>query len=186
MSASGARLARAYARVAAVRPAAPAIITCAVSGGLVTGNPHQPMTLDEVVGAAIEAADAGASAVHIHARSRDGGFSADGGDYAAIAAAIRASGRDVLVNVTPTVRVWRTLRCRRRSLPDPTLRRSSAAASTSAAAMYSGGPPLPCSGSQRSCACGALLPNSSALTLAWSRAQQRWLPAAASRRGWST
>jgi uncharacterized protein (DUF849 family) len=99
-SSSGAALSRAFARAAAVGGAAPAIITCAVSGGVVTGNPNQPMTREETVAAALEAARAGAAVVHVHARSIEGGMSSDAADYAAIGEALRDAGCDALLNVT--------------------------------------------------------------------------------------
>jgi uncharacterized protein (DUF849 family) len=51
------------------------IITCAVTGSIHTPtmSPHLPLTPDEVAGQAIEAAEAGAAILHLHARDpRDG------------------------------------------------------------------------------------------------------------------
>src|SRR5829696_4424593 len=51
------------------------IITCAVTGAIHTPSmsPHLPVTPEEIAQAAIEAADAGAAIVHLHARDpRDG------------------------------------------------------------------------------------------------------------------
>ena len=51
------------------------IITCAVTGAIHTPSmsPHLPVTPDEIAQAAIEAAEAGAAIVHLHARDpRDG------------------------------------------------------------------------------------------------------------------
>jgi 3-keto-5-aminohexanoate cleavage enzyme len=79
---------------------APAVLTCAVSGGSVTGNPNQPTTRDEVVAAALGAAEAGASVVHIHARAEGGGVSQTAEDYAAIRDAIRGTGSDIVINFT--------------------------------------------------------------------------------------
>ena len=62
----------------------PAILTCAVAGGIVTGNPNQPRTRDDVIAAALGAARAGASVVHIHARTVDGEMTQDPEDYLAI------------------------------------------------------------------------------------------------------
>lgn len=95
---SGMGATRAFARAARVRAEPPAILTCAVSGGIVTGNPHQPVTRDEVVTAAVEASRAGASIVHIHARAAEGGISTNREDWAAIAAAVREQAGDVIVN----------------------------------------------------------------------------------------
>ena len=49
----------------------PVIITCAVSGGIHTPtmSPHLPVTPDEIATASIEAAEAGASIIHLHARN---------------------------------------------------------------------------------------------------------------------
>ncbi|PKP72195.1 MAG: 3-keto-5-aminohexanoate cleavage protein [Alphaproteobacteria bacterium HGW-Alphaproteobacteria-5] len=51
------------------------IITCAVTGGLHTPTmtPYLPITPDEIATAAIEAADAGAAIIHLHARNPDNG-----------------------------------------------------------------------------------------------------------------
>ena len=40
-------------------PSGPAMLTCAVSGGIVTGNPNQPRSRDDVIREAIAAARAG-------------------------------------------------------------------------------------------------------------------------------
>lgn len=49
---------------------APVIITCAVTGSIHTPtmSPHLPVTPDEIAVAAIEAANAGAAVLHLHAR----------------------------------------------------------------------------------------------------------------------
>lgn len=78
----------------------PVVLTCAVSGGLVTGNPSQPSTRDEVVAAAVEAAEAGASAIHIHARRKEGGVTQSAEDYTAIREEVRAAGVDSILNFT--------------------------------------------------------------------------------------
>lgn len=96
---AGAVIARAFSRSAAVQPQEPAILTCAVSGGLVTGNPNQPVTREEVVAGAVEAARAGASIVHIHARTTGGEITQAPEDYLAIKQAIGEQ-TDVLLNFT--------------------------------------------------------------------------------------
>ncbi|MEO1722700.1 MAG: 3-keto-5-aminohexanoate cleavage protein [Pseudomonadota bacterium] len=50
--------------------AKPVIITCAVTGGIHTPtmSPHLPVTPDEIAQASIEASEAGASIIHLHAR----------------------------------------------------------------------------------------------------------------------
>ena len=53
----------------------PVIITCAVTGGIHTPtmSPHLPITPAEIAEAAVGASDAGASIIHLHARSPDNG-----------------------------------------------------------------------------------------------------------------
>ena len=55
--------------------AKPVIITCAVTGGIHTPtmSPHLPITPDEIATASIEAAEAGASIIHLHARNPENG-----------------------------------------------------------------------------------------------------------------
>jgi len=97
---AGAATARAFARTAAVRPEEPAMLTCAVSGGIVTSNPNQPVSRDDVIAAAIGAAWAGASIVHIHARTSTGEMTQAPEDYLAIKQAIREQVDDVVLNFT--------------------------------------------------------------------------------------
>ena len=54
----------------AYRPKRKVIITCAVTGAIHTPtmSPHLPITPKEIADAAVGAADAGASIVHLHAR----------------------------------------------------------------------------------------------------------------------
>ncbi len=53
----------------------PVIVTCAPTGGIHTPtmSPHLPVTPDEIATAAIEAAEAGASVIHLHARNPETG-----------------------------------------------------------------------------------------------------------------
>ncbi len=113
---AGAVAARAFARAAAVRPEAPAVLACAVSGGVVTGNPNQPIRRDEVVAAAVEAARAGASIVHVHARSTGGEISQAREDYLAIKQAIRDQVQDVLLSFTTGGQLGAPVEETRRSL----------------------------------------------------------------------
>jgi len=55
--------------------AKPVIITCATTGGVHTPtmSPHLPITPSEIATASIEAAEAGASIIHLHARDPDTG-----------------------------------------------------------------------------------------------------------------
>lgn len=67
------------------------IIESALNG--LTGrdrNPHVPYTPDEIAADAADAAGAGASVVHFHARDDDGGWSHDVERYAATFRALRA------------------------------------------------------------------------------------------------
>lgn len=78
----------------------PAILTCAVVGGIVTGNPHQPRTRADLIASAIEAAQAGASVLHIHARTTDGEITQSPEDYLEIKRAVLAEVGDVVLNFT--------------------------------------------------------------------------------------
>jgi len=55
--------------------AKPVIITCAPTGGIHTPtmSEHLPITPDEIAAAAIGAAEAGASIIHLHARDPETG-----------------------------------------------------------------------------------------------------------------
>lgn len=57
------------------RAARKAIITCAVTGAIHTPSmsPHLPITPDEIVAQALEAAEAGAAVLHLHARDPETG-----------------------------------------------------------------------------------------------------------------
>ncbi len=54
----------------------PIIVTCAPTGGIHTPtmSPHLPVTPDQIATASIEAAEAGASIIHLHARNPDPEF----------------------------------------------------------------------------------------------------------------
>jgi 3-keto-5-aminohexanoate cleavage enzyme len=94
----------------------PVVITCAVSGGIITDNPNQPETRDDVIRNVLAARDAGAAVVHVHARSVDGGVTQDPGDYLAIKEAVRADGIDVVLNFTTGAKLGMPAEERRRSL----------------------------------------------------------------------
>jgi 3-keto-5-aminohexanoate cleavage enzyme len=94
----------------------PAILTCAVAGGIVTGNPNQPATRDEVISEAVAAARAGASIVHIHARTTSGEMTQAPEDYLAIKHAIRDQIEDVVINFTTGGKLGAPAEERRRSL----------------------------------------------------------------------
>ena len=78
------------------------IITCAVTGAIHTPtmSPHLPVTPDEVAAAAISAAQAGASIVHLHARMpKDGRPTQDPAVFREFLPRIRAA-TDVVINLT--------------------------------------------------------------------------------------
>jgi 3-keto-5-aminohexanoate cleavage enzyme len=93
----------------------PAMLTCAVAGGIVTGNPNQPATRDQVIEQAIGAARAGASIVHVHARTTDGEMTQAPEDYLAIKRAVRER-VDVVLNFTTGGKLGSAAEERRRSL----------------------------------------------------------------------
>lgn len=78
------------------------IITCAPTGSIHTPSmsPYLPVTPDEIATAAIEAAEAGAAIVHLHARDpRDGSPSPKAEDFMAFLPRIKQAS-DVVVNIT--------------------------------------------------------------------------------------
>jgi 3-keto-5-aminohexanoate cleavage enzyme len=80
----------------------PLIICAAVTGGAPpkSKTPHHPVTVDTVIGAAVECARAGAAIVHVHARRDDGSTTVETEIYRAIVDGITASGSDVIVNLS--------------------------------------------------------------------------------------
>lgn len=81
----------------------PVILCCAVTGsGDTTGkNPAVPVTPQQIASSAIEAAQAGASIVHLHVRDpQSGAPSMEMSLYRETVDTIRASGVDVIVNLT--------------------------------------------------------------------------------------
>ncbi len=92
------------------------MLTCAVAGGVVTGNPHQPVNRDDVIREAVGAAKAGASILHIHARTVDGEMTQAPEDYVAIKQAIREQVDDVVLNFTTGGKLGAPAEERRRSL----------------------------------------------------------------------
>jgi 3-dehydrocarnitine:acetyl-CoA trimethylamine transferase len=80
-----------------------AFITCAITGAgdTVGRSPHVPVTPDQIATSAIEAAEAGAAVVHIHVRDPETGRGArDPQLYKAVVDQVRASGVDVVINLT--------------------------------------------------------------------------------------
>ncbi|NLY35951.1 MAG: 3-keto-5-aminohexanoate cleavage protein [Tissierellia bacterium] len=79
------------------------IITCAVTGSGDSKDKHPgvPVTPEEIAAAAIEAAKAGAAVAHVHVRNPETGkFSRDTELYKETAKLIRASGVDIILNIT--------------------------------------------------------------------------------------
>ena len=78
------------------------IISCAITGSIHTPSmsPHLPITADQIAGQAIEAAAAGATVLHLHARDPGNGRpSADPAHWMAFLPRIKA-GCDAIVNMT--------------------------------------------------------------------------------------
>lgn len=78
------------------------VITCAVTGSIHTPSmsPYLPVTPDEITQAAIEAADAGAAIVHLHARDpKDGRPSQDVDLFRQFVPRIKKAS-DVVINIT--------------------------------------------------------------------------------------
>lgn len=79
------------------------ILTCAVTGNITTPEqtPHLPITPQQIADAAVEAARAGAAVAHIHVRDpRTGRPSMSLDLYREVVDRIRASGTDVVINLT--------------------------------------------------------------------------------------
>ncbi|WP_179402114.1 3-keto-5-aminohexanoate cleavage protein [Burkholderia guangdongensis] len=78
------------------------IITCAVTGAIHTPSmsPHLPLTPEQIAQQALDAAEAGAAILHLHARDpHDGRPSADPNVFADILVPIKA-GTDAVINIT--------------------------------------------------------------------------------------
>ena len=79
------------------------IINCAITGSIHTPtmSPYLPITPSEIAKSALEAAEAGAASVHIHARNPENGMpSPDLELYREIIDKIRAKNKDVIICVT--------------------------------------------------------------------------------------
>ncbi len=79
------------------------IVTCAVTGAgdTVGRHPGVPVTPDQIATAAIDAAKAGAAIAHIHVRDPDTGKgSRDPELFRQVVERVRASGTDVVINLT--------------------------------------------------------------------------------------
>ncbi len=78
-------------------------ITCAVTGAGDTAgrSPHVPVTPEQIARSAVEAAEAGAAIAHIHVRDpATGEGTRDPKLYREVVERIRASGTDVIINLT--------------------------------------------------------------------------------------
>jgi uncharacterized protein (DUF849 family) len=83
-------------------PSRKVIISCAITGAIHTPSmsPHLPVTPDEIAASAIEASEAGASILHLHARDpRTGKPSPDPAVYAQFLPKIHAA-TDAVINLT--------------------------------------------------------------------------------------
>lgn len=79
------------------------IINCAITGSIHTPSmsPYLPITPDQIAQNALDAANAGAAAVHIHARDPENGRpSSDLAIYEEIVDKIRAKNKDVIICLT--------------------------------------------------------------------------------------
>ena len=78
------------------------IVSCAVTGAGDTAkkHPNLPITPQQIAGAAIEAANAGAAVAHIHVRESDGKPSRKFEYYKETVDRIRSSETDVIINFT--------------------------------------------------------------------------------------
>ncbi|GAA3755910.1 uncharacterized protein (DUF849 family) [Spinactinospora alkalitolerans] len=79
------------------------ILTCALTGAgdTVRRSEHVPVTPKEIAASAVEAAEAGASAVHIHVRDPETGApSRDNALYREVVERIKETGVDVVINLT--------------------------------------------------------------------------------------
>jgi uncharacterized protein (DUF849 family) len=81
----------------------PVIISCALTGGgdTTATSPYVPITPEQIANEALAAREAGAAIVHIHVRDPHSGQpSRDPALYREVVRRIRASGSDVLINLT--------------------------------------------------------------------------------------
>jgi 3-keto-5-aminohexanoate cleavage enzyme len=85
----------------------PVIITAAMVGAEVTREqqPHLPITPQEIISAAVECYEAGASIIHIHVRDAQGNATQDGALFSEVVEGIRAR-CDVITQVSTGGAVW--------------------------------------------------------------------------------
>ena len=78
----------------------PVILTSALIGGHPSANPNHPRTRDDIIREGVAAARAGASILHIHARTDGGRPTQDADVYLSIAVALRDHVPDIILNFT--------------------------------------------------------------------------------------
>lgn len=100
------------------------IITCAVTGAIHTPtmSDHLPITHDEIAAQAIEAAEAGASILHLHTRNpEDGRPSVEPDHYTSILSRVKQS-TNAVINLTtggaPTMRITERLQAANKFSPE--------------------------------------------------------------------
>src|SRR5687768_13135188 len=80
----------------------PVIICAAVTGSITdrSATPHVPMSAGEIVASSVEAWEAGAAMIHLHAREADGTPSPAVERFAELVDGIRARGCDAILNLS--------------------------------------------------------------------------------------
>ena len=78
------------------------VLTCAITGGVTTkeNTPYLPCTPQEIATSALEAAEAGAAVVHLHAREDDGKPSISLDKYRETVELIRKENDRLIINLT--------------------------------------------------------------------------------------
>ena len=81
---------------------APVVICAAVTGSITDRSvtPHVPMTTEEIVTSSVQAWEAGAAVIHLHARDDDGRPSFAKERFAGLVDGIRARGCDAVLNLS--------------------------------------------------------------------------------------
>jgi 3-keto-5-aminohexanoate cleavage enzyme len=80
----------------------PVMITAAVTGAITSAKqtPHLPLTVAQIVEAAVESWRSGAAIVHLHARDETGTPTQDGAIYRTLVERIRERGCDAILNLS--------------------------------------------------------------------------------------
>jgi 3-keto-5-aminohexanoate cleavage enzyme len=80
----------------------PVIITAAVTGSIASAkqSPHIPLTVDQIVEAAVESWRGGAAVVHLHARDERGTPTQDAAIYRVLVERIRERGCEAILNLS--------------------------------------------------------------------------------------